>query len=271
MTNIVGLIGWPVTHSFSPVMHNAAFAALQADWHYVLLPTPADQLEVTIGRIRSGELAGANVTLPYKSAALPFIDEIDPSARAIGAVNTIVKRDGRLIGHNTDTVGFRRALTEMNIDVKGRLCAVLGAGGSARAVIHTLQTLGACVAVYAREAAQAGALVQAGRAHSLLELNDIDQATSLIVNTTPLGMPPRVEASPWPPQVRFPPAARVFDLVYNPAQTQFMAQAERSGLPASNGLMMLIYQGAAAFELWTGRPEPVAVMRQAVSQFLRQG
>src|SRR5512143_395018 len=131
----VGLIGWPVEHSRSPAMHNAAFAALKLNWHYILLPTPPDQLGAVVARIRSGELQGANVTIPHKQAVMPFLDEINPAAQAVGAVNTIVRRDARLIGYNTDTIGFKRALLETDSAVKDQPCAVLGAGGSARAVI----------------------------------------------------------------------------------------------------------------------------------------
>ena len=132
----VGLIGWPVEHSRSPDMHNAAFAALGLDWRYILLPTPPDQVEAVVARIRSGELQGANVTIPHKQAVMPFLDEIDPAAQAVGAVNTIVRRADRLIGYNTDTLGFKQALLETGVAVKDQACAVLGAGGSARAVLY---------------------------------------------------------------------------------------------------------------------------------------
>jgi shikimate dehydrogenase len=263
----VGLIGWPVEHSRSPAMHNAAFAALGLNWRYVLLPAQPDQIAAIIARLRSGELQGANVTIPHKQAVMPFLDEIDPAARAVGAVNTIVRRADRLIGFNTDTLGFRRALLETGADVKDQPCAVLGAGGSARAVVYVLSELGAHVTVYARDADKARALHRDCR--PLGTLAEIDPATKLIVNTTPVGLSPNVDASPWPDRAPFPPKALVFDLLNNPPQTRLMQQARLAGLRAVNGWNMLVYQGAAAFEKWTGIAPPADVMWQAVEQSMK--
>jgi len=264
----VGLIGWPVEHSRSPAMHNAAFAALGLDWRYILLPTPTDQVEAAVARIRSGELQGANVTIPHKQAVMPFLDEIDPAAQDVGAVNTIVKRADRLIGFNTDTLGFRRALLETGIDVKDQPCAILGAGGSARAVLYVLRELGARITIYARDVEKARVVHTDWR--SLSGLNEIDQETKLIVNTTPVGLSPNVDASPWPEDVPFPKQALIFDLLNNPARTKFMRQAERAGLRAVNGWNMLVYQGVAAFEKWTGIEPPVDVMKHALAQSMKE-
>ena len=262
MTQIVGLIGWPVEHSRSPRMHNAAFAALGLDRRYILLPTPPDQLEGAISRVRSGELSGANVTIPHKQAVMPCLDEIDPVAQTIGAVNTIVRRGERLIGYNTDALGFKRALLETGIAVKDQPCAMLGAGGAARAVAYALQELGAQITVYARDVDKARRLTT--EACSLTELRRIDPATKLIVNTTPVGQSPNVAASPWPDDVPLPVNTLIFDLISNPARTRLMQQAEQAGLRAINGWSMLVYQGAAAFELWTGIEPGVEVMMQAI-------
>ncbi len=267
MTKIVGLIGWPVEHSRSPAMHNAAFAALSLDWHYILLPTPLDQLAAVVARIRSGELQGANVTIPHKQAVMPFLDEIDPAAQAAGAVNTIVKQAGRLIGFNTDTLGFKRALLETGVAVHDQPCAVLGAGGSARAVVYVLRGLGAHITVYARDVDKARALH--ANCRPLDALAEIDSATKLIVNTTPVGLSPNVDASPWPAAVPFPPQTLVFDLLNNPPRTRLMQQAEQAGRRAVNGWNMLVYQGAAAFEKWTSLTPPVAVMKQALEQSMQ--
>ncbi|MBI5563428.1 MAG: shikimate dehydrogenase [Chloroflexi bacterium] len=267
MTRIVGLIGWPVEHSRSPAMHNAAFKALDLDWQYILLPTPLDQLEAVVGRIRSGELSGANVTIPHKQAVRPFLDEIDLAAQAVGAVNTIVQRADRLIGFNTDTFGFKRSLLETGIVIEDQPCAILGAGGSARAVVHVLRELGARITIYARDVTKARKVSSAAR--SLREVAHIDPATRLIVNTTPVGLSPNVTASPWPADVPLPPQALVFDLLNNPPRTRLVQQAEEQGLRALNGWDMLVYQGAAAFKLWTGVEPPVEVMmtglREAMS------
>ncbi len=263
----IGLIGWPVEHSRSPALHHAAFAALGLKWRYVLLPTPADQLEAVVARIRAGELQGANVTIPHKQAVMPFLDEIDPAAQAVGAVNTIVRRAERLIGYNTDTLGFKRALLETRVEVKDQACAVLGAGGAARAVVYVLRELDAHITVYARDIEKARALNADGR--PMEALVEIDPATRLIVNTTPVGLSPNVDASPWPDGVPFPIKASIFDLLNNPPRTRLMQQAEQAGLHASNGWNMLVYQGAAAFEKWTGVEPPVEVMKQALAQSMK--
>ena len=258
----VGLIGWPVEHSRSPAMHNAAFAALGLQWRYVLLPTPADQLGAAVERIRSGELQGANVTIPHKQAVMSYLDELDPAAQAVGAVNTIVRRADRLIGFNTDTLGFKRALIDTGVEVTDRACAVLGAGGSARAVVYVLRELGASITVYARDVDKARAIHADCRPLGVLA--EIDPTTRLIVNTTPVGLSPNVDASPWPAGVSFPAHALVFDLINHPPRTRLIQQAEQAGLRVSNGWSMLIAQGAAAFTLWTGVEPPTEVMRQAI-------
>jgi shikimate dehydrogenase len=267
-TTTVGLIGWPVEHSRSPAMHNAAFAALGLNWRYVLLPTPLDQLAAIVARIRSGELQGANVTIPHKQAVMAYLDDIDPAAQIVGAVNTIVKQADRLIGFNTDTVGFKRSLIETGVEVKDQPCAVLGAGGSARAVVYVLNELGAHLTVYARDVAKAHAVHADCRL--LGALSEIDPSTKLIVNTTPVGLSPHVDASPWPEAAPLPPHALIFDLLNNPPRTKFMQQAERVGLRAINGWDMLIYQGAAAFAKWTGVEPPVDVMKHALAQSMKE-
>ncbi len=318
MIKTVGLIGWPVEHSRSPAMHNAAFAALDLDWRYILLPTPPDELEAVATRIRAGELQGANVTIPHKQAVMPYLDEIDCAAQIVGAVNTIVRRADRLIGFNTDTLGFKRALLETGIDVNERPCAVLGAGGSARAVLHVLRELGAHITVYARDidkardmlerlispswptdshaqacgaegslpltddaverhadfSLSAPCVAQNGTGHRaapLTQLWDIHPDTALIVNTTPVGLAPNIEASPWPVQIPLPANALIFDLLNNPARTRLMQQAQQAGLRAVNGWNMLVYQGAAAFEKWTGILPPVDVMKQALERSMKAG
>lgn len=263
----VGLIGWPVEHSRSPAMHNAALAALGLDWRYILLPTPLDQLAEVVARIRSGELHGANVTIPHKQAVMPYLDEIDPAAQAVGAVNTIVKQADRLIGFNTDTLGFKRSLIETGVDVTDQPCAILGAGGSARAVVYVLQELGAHLTVYARDVEKAQAIQADSR--PLGALKRIDPATKLIVNTTPVGLSPNVDASPWPDEVPLPKQAFIFELLNNPARTKLMQQAERAGLRTINGWDMLVYQGAAAFAKWTGVEPPVDVMKRALAESMK--
>ncbi len=268
MTHTVGLIGWPVEHSRSPAMHNAAFGTLGLDWRYILLPTPLDQLRGMIDRVCAGELSGVNVTIPHKQAVMPLLDEIDPAAQAVGAVNTIVRREGRLIGFNTDTLGFKRSLLETGIALEQQACAVLGAGGSARAVVYVLRELGARITIYARDVAKASVLSSDVR--PLSDVAHIDSATRLIVNTTPVGLAPQVDASPWPTDIPLPSSALVFDLLNNPARTRLLQQAEKQGLPIVNGWGMLVYQGAAAFKLWTGIEPPVEVMMTALRESMNE-
>lgn len=245
-------------------MHNAAFAALGLDWCYILLPTIRHQMEATVGRIRSGELSGANVTIPHKRAVMSYLDEIDPAAQTVGAVNTIVRRGERLIGFNTDILGFERALLETGVGVKDQSCVVLGAGGSARAVLYVLRELNARITIYARDVSKAAALQVNCR--PLGALAEIDPATRLIVNTTPVGLSPNVNASPWPDDVPLPTRALIFDLINNPSRTRLLQQAERAGLRAVNGWSMLVYQGAAAFAMWTGVEPPTDVMKNVLAQ-----
>jgi len=217
-------------------------------------------------------LQGANVTIPHKQAVMAYLDAIDPAAQAVGAVNTIVKQEERLIGFNTDTFGFKRSLIETGVEVADQPCAVLGAGGSARAVVYVLHELGAHIMVYARDVEKARAVH--ADSHGIISrplgaLSEIDPATRLIVNTTPVGLSPNSEASPWPDDLPLPKNALIFDLLNNPARTKFMQQAEQAGLRAINGWDMLVYQGAAAFAKWTGIEPPVDVMKHALAASMK--
>lgn len=280
-TQLIGLIGWPVSHSFSPAMHNAAAAALGLNWVYVPLPVPPDQVETAVLGLPALGFRGVNVTVPHKQAVIPFLHEIEAGARAIGAVNTILVGERgtgsgeRLVGKNTDWAGFMADLAGLGVDVAGRECLIMGAGGSARAVAYGLARAGAQVQILARRIAQAAALVAdlsphvpaaSLRERPLADLPPIAATASapLIVNATPLGMTPHTDASPWPDGVPFPAAAFVYDLVYNPIETKLMRQAHAAGCAAANGLGMLVQQGALAFAAWTGQQPDVAVMRAAL-------
>lgn len=285
-TKIVGLIGWPVNHSVSPLMHNAAFAALGLDWRYVPLPVdpgrPDAVRRAVLGLAALG-MMGANVTVPHKQAVMPFVDRLLPAAQAIGAVNTlIVEPDGSLTGDNTDADGFVRDLREHGVEVLGRRVLLLGAGGSARAVAYGLMKAGAeRIDVLNRTPAAAEALVDAIQplmtvsdllAPGFCSLmagalpQDVEQFSydaDLIVNCTPLGMTPHGDTTPWPQGVPLWSSQVVYDLVYNPPRTLLLRQAEAVGAQAIGGLGMLVWQGALAFERWTGRAAPVEIMRGA--------
>ena len=256
-------------------MHNAAFANLGLNWVYLPLPVPPEQVETAVRGLPALGFRGANVTVPHKQAVMPFLDEIEAGAKAIGAVNTIVVgADGRLSGYNTDWSGFLADLAALAVPARGRDCLILGAGGSARAVTYALGQAGGRARVLARRPSQAERLVEDLRpytsasltAHPLADLSALIPSLTrpLIVNATPLGMTPREETSPWPENCPFPSGAFVYDLVYNPRQTRLMRQAQAAGGRAANGLGMLVRQGAAAFRLWTGVEPPLAVMQNAL-------
>jgi len=268
----VGIIGWPVEHSVSPAMHNAAFEALGLRWRYERWPTPPEELAARIAGLRAAEVAGANVTVPHKQAVISHLDGIAEEARVIGAVNTIVHRDGRLVGHNTDWQGFLASLREAGFDPRGQRCAVIGAGGAARAVVYALARTGAAVAVFNRTVERAQRLVQDLKAHlpsAVLEAHGLDalvtvgEETALLVNATSLGMWPHVEGCPWPESQPLPAHLTVCDLVYNPLETRLLARARAAGCTAIDGLGMLVWQGAEAFRLWTGQMPSVERMREA--------
>lgn len=270
MMHRTGLLGWPLGHSVSPAMHNAAFAALGLAWRYDALPVPPEQLAATIRRLVADGYRGANVTIPHKEAVMPLMDELSAAAQGTGAVNTIVVQpDGRLVGENTDWLGFLHPLDRRGFDLPGSRVLLLGAGGAARGVAYALGQRGVReVAIWNRTAARASDLaahigsmfsgLRVTTGHDLREL--VSAGTSLVVNTTPAGMWPEDDVSPWPDAVALPAGALAYDLVYRPEQTRFLHQAEQAGCPTQGGLDMLVVQGALAFELWTGQWPPLEVM-----------
>ena len=275
-TQLIGLIGWPISHSLSPAIHNAAAAALDLNWVYVPLPVRAAQVETAVKGLPALGFRGVNVTVPHKQAVMPFLDEINPAAEAIGAVNTIVvDQNGRLVGHNTDWSGFLDDLEAADVHISERDCLVLGAGGAARAAAYGLARAGCKVQVLARRLDQAIDLVADlvpyiddaalfARPLQRLETAVAQSKAPLIVNTTPAGMAPNVDQSVWPDALPFPDGAFVVDLVYNPPTTRLLRQAQAAGIPAANGLGMLLRQGARSFSLWTGQDPDIEVMAQAL-------
>ncbi len=274
-TSLVGLIGWPLGHSLSPIMHNVAFAELGLDWAYVPLPVHPDDVEPALSGLAALNFGGVNVTVPHKQAVMRYLDELSESARLTGAVNTIHIQEGKYFGYNSDAIGFLNSLHEVDCNPKGLRVAVLGAGGAARAVVYALtRSEAASVVVLNRTAKRAAFLVDdladafpASRLsfEELIPpaLAALDGHVDMVVNTTSVGMYPNVEASPWPAEVPIPKEAIFCDLVYNPQETVFLAQARLTGATIISGLGMLVHQGAFAFEKWTGRQAPIEVMRQA--------
>ncbi|MGI5916546.1 MAG: shikimate dehydrogenase [Anaerolineae bacterium] len=277
-TQVAGVIGWPIAHSVSPPMHNAAFRALGLDWCYVPYAVPPERLTQAVAGFRGLGLRGLNATVPHKQALLALVDELTPAARAIGAVNTLRMVHDILVGHNTDAAGFIRALREAGFEPEGCRALVLGAGGAARAVVYALAEQDARITVLNRtvERAQSLAADMAGIAREPLDAAALDADTladlaleaTLIVNATSLGMHPATENSPWPEEVPYPTGAFCYDLIYNPRETRLMRRAREVGARAVDGLGMLIHQGAEAFEWWTGVAAPIHVMRAACEAVL---
>jgi shikimate dehydrogenase len=275
---LVGIIGYPLGHSASPVFQQAAFDRLGLPFTYDRWPTPPDALSGRTASLRAQGIAGANVTVPHKEAVLPLLDEVEPQARRIGAVNTIVNRSGRLTGYNTDAPGFVRSLKEdAGFDPTRKLVLLLGAGGAARAVVFGLGEAGAAAVLIAnRTADRAEALAASARSAGVQGVEaapwgQVPAGVDLIVNSTSLGMRggPGEQESPLPASA-IPKGALVCDLVYNPPETPLLRDARSVGARTLGGLPMLIYQGALAFELWTGRNAPVDVMFEAARRALHQ-
>ena len=289
-TKLVGLIGWPVEHSLSPAMHNAAFDALKLNWRYVPLPVPPGQVEAAVRGLVALGFRGANVTVPHKQAVIPALDVVAPDAGKFGAVNTIIverSEDGSTIvnGDNTDYKGFVGSLRHAELDPGGKKAVVSGAGGGGRAVVFGLLQAGAAdILVLDGDAERAGALILglAGERPSRLRtlpltaetLIESARAADLLVNATPVGMSPRVNASIWPKDVPIPAHLTVFDMVYNPLETQLLRQARQSGARAIAGLGMLVRQGALAFDMWTNQAfavdEIARLMRAACERAIQR-
>lgn len=264
-TRLYGIIGKPVGHSLSPAMHNAAFAHLEMNCAY--LPLPADDIAGALQGLKHLGIAGVSVTIPYKEQLFTYLDEVDPVARKIGAVNTVLVSDSgsgkKLIGSNTDWLGSNHAL-EQAITLKGRHALIIGAGGAARAIGFGLLEAGAQVSLASRTESTGRALAE------LLECNwyplekEPVQA-DILINATSLGMQPNDEHSPFPAN-HLPGFKVVMDIVYAPLQTRLLKEAEGSGCECINGLEMLLFQGTAQFETWTRTAAPVDVMRAALLQ-----
>jgi shikimate dehydrogenase len=267
----LALLAHPAGHSVSPAMMAAAFAAVGREARYDALDVAPEDLADAVAALRRAPWLGANVSVPHKAAVVPLLDELRPTARRLGAVNVVVRQGERLVGDNTDLPGFARALAALE-PIAGRRAVVLGAGGAARAVVAALRDRGFAVAVHNRTPARARALVEAlgGAGATVLtdaDLADAVAAADLLVQTTTVGMVGGPPGSPLPEGV-LPTGGAVVDLVYRPAITPLLRAARAAGLVVQNGLPMLVHQGAAAFEAWTGLPAPVDAMGQAAEAAL---
>lgn len=273
-TRSIGLFGYPLEHSLSPAMQNAAFAALGLPYNYVLVPAPPGDFEAEVRRCKREGFAGWNVTVPHKERMVELLDEASDEVLVMGACNTVVVEDSRLLGFSTDPVGFLKGLSEAGGVERGSRAVLLGAGGAARSVAWALSKEGYEVLVLSRRVEQAEQLARSitGRSrrnirHDLMQPSTLTNAlreATLLVNCTPMGQWPHTNESPLPANVRLPEHLLVYDLVYRPRPTRLLRDALVAGCRTQDGLAMLVHQGAASFRTWTGQDAPLDVMWEAV-------
>jgi len=248
-TKIIGIIGRSIENSLSPLIHNQIILKYSVNFYYLPFQTTETNLGKAIQGIKALNIRGVNITFPYKEKVIKFLDEVEESARRIGAVNTIVNNKGILTGYNTDVIGFKKSLQEDGkFAIKGEKAVILGAGGVARAVVYALSPFfpGSNINIFPLEEER---------------LKDKIEEAHLLVNATSLGMPPKIDNTPLPDEKLFHPNLLVYDLIYYPAKTLFLRQAEKAGAKIINGLPMLVYQGIESFYLWTGlKPESKEIL-----------
>lgn len=271
-TRLAAVVANPIKHSISPFIHNSAFEKTQVNGVYVAWEIPESDLAETVENIRRYDMFGINLSMPYKEKVIPFLDELSPAAQLIGAVNTVVNRDGRLIGHNTDGFGFFASLK--NFNPKDARIMILGAGGAAKSIVTQAVLDGAKkVSIYVRpqslDKAKESFRTLLDQTACRLEFHDLTDAdhfqeelsqTDLLVNATSVGMDG--ESLPIPTDTRFPKGILVADIIYQPFETPFLALARKQEIEAVNGLGMLLYQAAGAFKLWTGENMPTEAIWQ---------
>ena len=284
-TKLLGVIGHPVEHSLSPAMHNAAIAHLGLDYVYLPFPIAPQNLEIAIAGFAAIDVVGFSVTIPHKQAIMPLLSEITPLAQAIGAVNTVSRQNNQWVGTNTDIEGFIAPLqTTYKQDWSQKVAVILGNGGAARAVVAGCHQLGfAKIHVVGRNVQRLqefgnswnnSPISENLQVHQWEELPKLIPQANLLVNTTPIGMYPKVDESPLSVEeiANLPKGAIAYDLIYIPKPTQFLEQAEKQGAIAIDGLEMLVQQGVAALKIWLQQEiVPVEVMRQALQKHLGLG
>jgi len=270
-TKLVAVIGSPVGHSLSPVIHNAGFAALGLDWVYVALEVAEGRAGDALTGMRALGVQGLSVTMPHKTAVAAAVDELSPDAARLRAVNCVVRLDDRLVGHNTDGQGLIDSLRrEVGFEPAGSRCGVVGAGGAARAVVAALARQGAAhIVVVNRSPERAAAAATLGDGRAVVgSFNDLSSC-DLVVNATPVGMGQRGDDSAMPFAPELLSAPQIYaELIYQPLETPFLAAVRRRGVLAVNGVGMLVHQAAVQFELWTGCVAPVSAMLAAVTDRL---
>ncbi len=277
-TKVCGIIGDPIEHTMSPAMHNVAFESLGLDYAYLAFRVRKEALKNAIAGLKALGIAGLNVTIPHKVDIMPLLDKLEPLAGKMGAVNTIVNEDGILTGYNTDAPGFLQALKSNGIEPGGKKIVILGAGGAAKGISFILAEAGASLVVLNRTLSRAEELAaqMARFRHQDLKAMALSEANlakalggaDVLVNTTSAGMVPEADRTPVPAGL-LRAGITVFDIVYNPLETRLLREAKAAGARTINGLDMLVWQGALAFEMWTGQKAPFAVMKQAAIKALQ--
>ncbi len=276
-TGFTALLGHPVAHSISPQMHNEAFRLLGLDFVYLAFDVQPQQLKEAFEGLKAVHIQGFNLTMPLKTAILPYLDGLTPSARLAGAVNTVFCQEGRYIGHNTDGIGYMQSVADQGCQIIGKKMTLLGAGGAATAICAQAALDGvSSIDMFKRKnasfseteafcqriAADTGCLIR------LLDIEDKDlladslKDSAILTNATNVGMAPHTDQSILPDASLLPPHVIVSDIIYNPRETLLMQQAREAGCRAFNGLYMLLFQGAAAFRCWTGQEMPVEQIRK---------
>lgn len=277
-SKICGIIGDPVGHTISPAMHNAAYKALNIDYVYVPFRVSKEDLPHAVEGLRAFNIRGVNVTIPHKVSIIPLLDEIDEFAQKIGSVNVVVNENGRLAGYNTDAHGFLYALLDQGVEPEGQKVAVLGAGGASRSICFALAERGASLTILNRTPGNAARFAVemselTGRPIQVLGLTRDNLSAALdncniLINTTSVGMYPHSDATLADHHL-IKPHHTVVDIVYNPFRTKLLAEAEKAGARTIGGIDMLIWQGALAFEIWTGKQAPINIMRKDAQRFLK--
>ncbi len=267
------LFGHPVEHSFSPIMHNTALDHYGMNARYHAIDLQNSELSELAAYLNRDQFLGANITIPYKQVISDYLDQIDRSAKDIGAVNTIVKNDYSLEGFNTDLYGFLSPLENYKDEIVGGRTIIFGTGGASRAIVVALQKIGV-EEIYLISRTPGGITSYADfenvQIHSYNEWTSLSEEAELIVNATPLGMYPKVDQSPVRDrEQQFLAEAICYDIVYNPLKTKFLSQAEETGAKTIGGLEMLIQQGSRSFELWTEKPFPVEIIRDKLHEEIR--
>jgi shikimate dehydrogenase len=278
-TRVCGVIGDPIEHTLSPIMHNAAFNHLKLDYAFLAFKVKPAEVENAVNGMRALNILGLNVTMPHKKEVINYLDKIDQTAKFLNAVNTIHNKNGKLLGFNTDGIGALKALKENGVNPHGKRVLLLGSGGAARAIAYALVQEADELVVLNRTVEQAKELASllertfnkkvVGDSLSPKVIQDNLWDSDILVNATSVGMKPNANQSPVAPEWLKPDLA-VMDIVYNPIETKLDKDAKAAGAKVISGVEMLIYQGAASFEIWTGHSAPVEVMRKAALNHLNK-